>query len=75
MSKQIGKIVEFDGFSGILIDKSNNKHIFSNDDIVTKDLTKNDIVSFESELFKTIDNKIYIARFVKKIDKNDGGSK
>lgn len=69
MSKQIGKIVEFDGFSGILIDKNNTKHIFSNDDLITKKLNKDDLVSFESELFKTIDNEIFIARFVKKIEK------
>lgn len=67
--KKIGKIIEFDGFSGQLIDKEGNKHIFSNDDIISKDLKLNDIVTFDSELFKTIEVEVNVAKFVKKIEK------
>ena len=64
--KQIGKIIEFDGFSGILINNDGIKHIFTNDDLLTNEIKPNDIVLFESELYKTIEIEIYIARFIKK---------
>lgn len=68
MAKRMGKIIEFDGFSGQLIDlKENKKHIFSNDDLITKELKVNDLVSYESETYSTIDNTFYVARFVKKV--------
>ena len=61
-----GKIIEFDGLGGALIDKNNVRHIFSNDDLIEKNIKVNDIVYFESELLKTVDVKIYIARFISK---------
>ena len=64
--KQIGKIIECDGFSGSLINEEGVKHIFSNEDLITKDLKVNDIVIFESELYKTVEIEINIARFVNK---------
>ena len=69
--KTIGKIVEFDGFSGALIDREKTRHIFSNNDLLTKDLQVGDIVIFESELYKTVEVEIYIARFVKKHEKSE----
>lgn len=64
--KQVGKITEFDGFSGVLINREGVKYIFSNDDLISTDLKVNDIVVFESELYKTVEVEINIARFVKK---------
>ena len=64
--KQVGKITEFDGFSGALINREGVKYIFSNDDLISTDLKVNDIVVFESELYKTVEVEINIARFVKK---------
>jgi hypothetical protein len=64
--KQIGKVIEFDGFSGALVSKDGIKHIFSNSDLTSKDLKINDLVTFDSELYKTIEIELYIARYVKK---------
>ena len=67
MSKQVGKVIKFDGFSGSLMDENEIIYIFSNDDLLSNDLKLNDSVSFEPEKFTTIDNTFYVARFVKKI--------
>ena len=64
--KKTGKIIEFDGFSGAIVDKEGIKYIFSNNDLLENSLKINDIVCFEGELFQTVDVKIYIARFVRK---------
>lgn len=68
--KQVGKIIEFDGFSGTLINKEGIKHVFSNADLISTDLKVNDLVTFESELYKTVEVEVNIARFVKKYEKN-----
>ena len=68
MTKSMGKIIEFDGFSGVLIDKEKHNHIFSREELLTKDIKVGELVSFESEIFTTVDNKIYIARFVKRLE-------
>ena len=68
--KSIGKIIDFNGYNGSLIDNDKQEHIFTSDDLISKEIKKNDIVSFDSELFKTVDIELYIARFIKKIEKN-----
>lgn len=67
--QSVGKIIEFDGYHGTLIDENNNEHIFSKDDLITKEVNIHDIVSFESEIFKTVDIELHIARFVRTIKK------
>ena len=68
MSKIMGKIIEYDGNSGIVIDKNNIKHIFTKEEVYSS-IKVNDLVTFESEIFSTVENKIYIARFIKLIEK------
>jgi len=68
VEKIIGKIIEFDGFSGTVIDSDKTRYIFSNDDLLSKDIKVNDIVTFEGESFKTVEVEINIARFVKKYE-------
>lgn len=62
-----GKIVKFDGVNGCLVDEYSREYIFSAKDLIGKDININDIVVFESELFKSVDVEIYVARFVKRI--------
>ena len=67
--KQIGKIIEFDGYSGTLINKEGVKHIFSHSDLFCDTLKVDDLVVFESELYKTVEVELNIARFIKKHEK------
>ena len=69
MQKVIGKIIEFDGMSGTLVDRDKNEYIFTHGDLENKDLKVGDIVVFEKELFKTIDVQLNLARFIKKMDR------
>ena len=69
MQKVIGKIIEFDGMSGTLVDRDRNEYIFTYGDLESKDLKVGDIVVFEKEVYKTIDVEINLARFIKKIDR------
>ena len=66
MSKVIGKIIEYNGVNGVVIDKENTKYIFTSKDLVSKDIKVSDIVFFEKELFKTVEVEINLARFIEK---------
>lgn len=66
MSKVIGKVVDYNGVNGFIVDKGNTRYIFTNKDLVSKDVKVNDIVAFESELFKTVEVELHLARFIEK---------
>ena len=64
--KLIGKVLEFDGKCGTIIDKDGNNYLVLKQDIYS-DIKPFELVSFEKEVFeKTYDNTL-IARYVKKI--------
>lgn len=64
--RKIGKIVEFDGYSGELIDKEGIRHVFTKDDLMSKSINVEDIVYFDSQLFKTVEVEMFLAKFIKK---------
>ena len=64
--RKIGKIVEFDGCSGELVDKDGKIHVFTKDDLTGGTVETGDVVQFDSELFKTVEIEMLVARFVKK---------
>ena len=64
--RKIGKIVEFDGYSGELIDKVGIRHVFTKDDLMSKSINVEDIVYFDSQLFKTVEVEMFLAKFIKK---------
>lgn len=68
--KIIGKIKEFDGYSGTIIDRDNNSYILIKNELIDKDLKQGDIVTFEPEVFKTVEIEENIARFVRRATKN-----
>ncbi len=67
--KAYGKIVEYDGYNGTIVDNKGNKFILMSKEVVNDTLEVGDYVSFKPEVFKTVEVKENIARFVTKIDK------
>lgn len=63
----IGKIIDYTGSSGFIIDNNGNKFIVSSNNILYSNPKNGDLVSFKIEIFKTIEIEEKIAVFVKKI--------
>lgn len=64
--RKIGKIVDFDGYSGELVDKEGTRHVFTKDDLMSEGVNVEDIVYFDSQLFKTVEVEMFLAKFIKK---------
>ncbi len=62
-----GKIMDYNGSSGYIIDKDGNKYVLLSQNILYKDAKKDDYVSFKVEIYKTIEIEERIATFVKKV--------
>lgn len=69
--KSYGKVFEYDGCVGTIIGVDGNSYMFLDTDLVDKDIKKDDYVSFDVEVYKDIELTRYIARFVKRINKED----
>ena len=69
--KSYGKVFEYDGYVGTIIGVDGNKCMFVDKDLVDKDIKKDDYVSFDRDMYKDIELTRYIARFVKRINKED----
>ena len=63
----IGKVIEYDGFNGI-IESNGIKYIFNKNNVLN-DIKIGDIVKFNSEIYKSVEIIKYVATFVEKIDK------
>ena len=66
----IGKVIEYDGFAGKIIDEKGKIFIFTNNDLKDKNITVNSLVRFNPEEYKTEEILEYRARFIKIIDNN-----
>lgn len=65
MIKIEGKVIEYNGNTGIIIDKNNNEYLILKHNIKNnKEIAINDDVIFVPELFKTIDIEEKIATFI-----------
>ena len=69
--KSYGKVFEYDGYVGTIIGVDGNNYMVLDTDLVDKDIKKDDYVSFDVEVYKDIELTRYIARFVKRINKED----
>ena len=69
--KSYGKVVEYDGGIGTIVGIDDNNYMFLDTDLIDKDIKKNDYVSFDKDLYKDIELTRYIARFVKRVNKED----
>ena len=65
-----GKVVVYDGYVGNIIDNEGIKYIFISRDLKDKKIVEGDFVSFNSEVFETVEIKEYIARFITKVSKD-----
>ena len=62
-----GKIIDYNGSSGQIIDESGNKYILSYQNILYDNAKNGDLVQFKIEIFETPEIKEIIAINVKKI--------
>ncbi len=69
--KKIGKVLVYDGYVGNIIDNDGIKYIFTSNDLKDKTITEGEFVSFNAEVFETVEIKEYTARFIKKVSKEE----
>lgn len=70
--KKYGKIVDYDGYNGNIVSEDGIKYLMLKDNTDSCDIYKvGDIVSFVPEYYETIENNAFIARFIKKIEKEE----
>ena len=67
--KQVGKVIDYNGVSGFIVDENKTKYIFTTKDLMDKSIQTGDIVHFEPELYKTVEIKLNLARFISKVNK------
>lgn len=65
--KQYGKVLTYDGYVGNIIDSKGIKYIFNTKDLKDKKIVEGDFVSFNVEIFETVEIKEYTARFITKV--------
>ena len=64
--KQYGKVLAYDGYVGNIVDSNGIKYIFTTKDLKDKKIVEGDFVSFNVEIFETVEIKEFIARFITK---------
>ncbi|MBE6145353.1 MAG: hypothetical protein IKM55_03470 [Bacilli bacterium] len=69
--KKYGKVLVYDGYVGNIIDNEGTKYIFTTRDLNSKNIVSGDFVSFNSEVFETVEIKEYTARYITKVTKED----
>lgn len=69
MKKSVGKVIDYNGSSGTIINEEGNKIIFSQNNVISNDLQEGDYVTYNTEVFKTIEVEEKIATFIKKVNK------
>ena len=69
--KSYGKIVEYDGYVGDIVGIDGKSYMFVDTDLLDKDINRDDYVSFDAEVYRDIELTRNMARFVKKIKKDD----
>ena len=63
-----GKVIKYNGNTGIIIDKDNNEYLILKHNIKNdEDITIDDKVIFVPEIFKTIDMEEKVAMFIEKL--------
>ena len=68
--KNIGKIINYNGSSGLIIDNNGEKYILSKNNILYSNPQNGDVVTFRVEKFKTIEIEENIATFVQILNIN-----
>lgn len=69
--KKYGKVLVYDGYVGNIIDNDGTKYIFTARDLKSKHTVEGDFVSFNSEVYETVEIKEYVARNITKVSKEE----
>ena len=69
--KKYGKVLVYDGYVGNIIDSDGIKYIFTTRDLKDKKIIEGDFVSFNYEIFETVEIKEYMARYITKVSKEE----
>lgn len=69
--KKYGKVLVYDGYVGNIIDNDGTKYIFTARDLKSKNTVEGDFVSFNSEVYETVEIKEYVARNITKVSKEE----
>ena len=69
--KKYGKVLVYDGYVGNIIDNEGTKYIFTTRDLRDKKIVEGDFVTFNSEVYETVEIKEYTARFITKVSKEE----
>ena len=60
--KKYGKVLVYDGYVGNIIDSDGIKYIFTYKDLKDKEIAQDTFVSFNYEVFETVEIKEFVAR-------------
>lgn len=66
--KNIGKIIDYVGGSGLIVGSNGNKYILSKSNILYQNPQNGDLVTFKIEKYKTVEVDENIATFVSKVE-------
>ena len=69
--KKYGKVLVYDGYVGNIIDNDGTKYIFTARALKSKHTVEGDFVSFNSEVYETVERKDYVARNITKVSKEE----
>ena len=69
--KKVGKIENYDGYYGTIIDDEGNKHLLLKEELIDENIANNDEVSFVPEAYNYEDINESVARFIKKYKYNN----
>ena len=69
--KNIGKIINYNGSSGLIIDNNGEKYILSKNNILYSNPQNGDVVTFKVEKFKTIEIEENVATFTQRLNINN----
>ena len=69
--KSYGKVIEYDGYTGANLGVDGNKYLMLSTEILDNDIGKDDYVSFDAEVYKDVEFTKHIARFIKRVNKED----
>ena len=69
--RKYGKVVIYDGYVGTIVDKEGTRYIFRTRDLVDRKTFEGDFVSFNYEVFETVEMKEYVAKNVEKVSQEE----
>ena len=69
--KSYGKVTEYDGYTGTIVGIDGKNYLLLDVELVDKDIKIDDYVSFDADVYEDVEFTRYVARFIKRIKKDD----